>query len=56
MKKQKKERKYWNVALSKDTYSQLLKRGEKNESFDQIVSKILKTKKSEKQSVGLEPI
>ncbi len=37
-----KEKKYWNVALSKDTYYLLLKRGVKNESFDQIVAKILK--------------
>jgi predicted CopG family antitoxin len=40
-----KEKKYWNVALSKDTYSELLKRGGKGESFDEIVSKILKNRK-----------
>jgi hypothetical protein len=49
-----KEKKYWNVALSKDTYYLLLKRGVKNESFDQIVAKILK-KNSEGQLSGLEP-
>jgi hypothetical protein len=49
-----KEKKYWNVALSKNTYSLLLKRGVKNESFDQIVAKILK-KNSEGQLNGLEP-
>ncbi len=49
MTKQNKEQIYHNVALRERTYSLLLKRGIKGESFDQIVARLLKEK-----SVGLQ--
>ncbi len=55
MLKTKRKRRYRNIALSNNTYSLLLKRGVKNESFDQIVSRILK-KNSEGKLNGLDPL